>query len=92
MQYAVTHKWLQRLTHTNIHISTEEDIPQGRDGAICVMQSEHKENRTKQISSKVENNKYMTTFRRSNASFNLDAHIPLDMGTARWSAVFQPPV
>lgn len=51
------HKWLQRLTHTNIHISTEEDIPQGRDGAICVMQSEHKENSTKQISSKVENNK-----------------------------------
>lgn len=62
MQYAVTHKWLQRLTHTNIHIST--DIPQGRDEAICVMQRERKENSTKHINSKVENNKYLTTFRR----------------------------
>lgn len=35
MQYALMHKWLEHLTHTNIHISPEEDIPQGWDGAIC---------------------------------------------------------
>lgn len=39
------HKWLEHLTHTNIHISLEEKIPQGWDGAICVRQTEHKENR-----------------------------------------------
>lgn len=45
MQYALMHKWLEHLTHTNIHISLEEKIPQGWDGAICVRQTEHKENR-----------------------------------------------
>lgn len=45
MQYALIHKWLERLTHTNIHISPEEEIPQGWDRAICVWQTEHRENR-----------------------------------------------
>lgn len=44
MQYALMHKWLERLTHTNIHISWAEKIPQGFDRAICVRQTEHKEN------------------------------------------------
>lgn len=38
------HKWLERLTHTNIHISWAEKIPQGFDRAICVRQTGHKEN------------------------------------------------
>lgn len=44
MQYALMHKWLERLTHTNIHISRAEKIPQGLDRAICVRPTEHKEN------------------------------------------------
>lgn len=40
------HKWLEHLTHTNIHISLEEKIPQGWDGAICVRKTEHKEKQT----------------------------------------------
>lgn len=39
------HKWLEHLTHTNIHISPEEKNPQGWDRAICLGQTEHKENR-----------------------------------------------
>lgn len=35
------HKWLEHLTHTNIHISPEEEIPQGWDRAICVRKTEH---------------------------------------------------
>lgn len=41
MQYALMHKWLEHLTHTNIHISPEEEIPQGWDRAICVWKTEH---------------------------------------------------
>lgn len=52
MQYALLHKWVERLTHTNIHISPEEEIPQGWDGAICVWQREHKENRAQHIQKK----------------------------------------
>lgn len=36
MQHALMHKQLQRLTHTNIHISPEEEGPRGPHGAICV--------------------------------------------------------
>lgn len=35
------HKQLQRLTHTNIHISPEEEGPQGPHGAICVENRQH---------------------------------------------------
>lgn len=44
MQYALMRKWLQHLTHTNIHISPEEEIPQGWDRAMCVWKTEHMEN------------------------------------------------
>lgn len=35
------HKWVEHLTHTNIHISPEEEIPQGWDRAIWVDKTEH---------------------------------------------------
>lgn len=41
MQHALMHKRLQRLTHTNIHISPEEEGPQGLHGAICVENRQH---------------------------------------------------
>lgn len=41
MQHALMHKRLQRLTHTNIHISPEEEGPRGPHGAICVENRQH---------------------------------------------------
>lgn len=41
MQHALMHKRLQRLTHTNIHISPEEEGPRGLHGAICVENRQH---------------------------------------------------
>lgn len=51
------HKWVEHLTHTNIHISQEEEIPQGWDRAICVWKTEHsiqKENSAKNLFKKAE--------------------------------------
>lgn len=84
------HKWLEHLTHTNIHISPEEEIPQGWDRAICVWKTEHsiqrKTDHSTKISSKAEEIFTTTTGRttfRWNKTFRIESHhIPLDVGTA----------
>lgn len=48
------HKWVEHLTHTNIHISPEEGIPQGWDGAICVENKTQHSKENKHMSAKVE--------------------------------------
>lgn len=48
------HKWVEHLTHTNIHISPEEEIPQGWDRAICEENKTQHPKQNNHASAKVE--------------------------------------
>ena len=65
MQYALMHKWLEHLTHTNIHISPEEEIPQGWDRAICVWKTEHSIQRKTDHRTKIYLNDSREDFKRT---------------------------
>lgn len=80
MQHALMHNWLEHLTHTNIHISPVEEIPQGWDRAMCVWKTDHS-------TKKLVPTKGMTTFRWSITWFKSDIHVPLlmyELFDTRW--------